>query len=431
MLVNKWIITLLLVSNGLFSAETTDLESGISLYKNKKYSKALDKLQLAFQEQPDDVDTNLYLGMTYTALEDYEASFMAFDRILIVDDDVVRAKLELARCCYELKLYDLSLQYFNEVLKLNVPKAVEDNIRLYIGRIRKTGTKHILYGKLTLSVGHDTNISSSADGTILIAGIPFAIDQDSGSYFSQTLDLRHEYRFFLEAPHTWNSDLLIYNSDYDKHIGDGISEESASTEYIKFRSGPTFNFSRWSTDLKVTAGYITSGHDDYMKSYGLENGFSYTLRENLWLNASFSFDKHKYFDEKARDAQQYRFSLSPTLLSGKNIYSFSLSVIDNHAKSSLESFISTELSVYYLRQLPWKMNASIGYTYAFNKYDSTHPLFDTVQEDRISRVSIALTKKISDKLILELKNTYTDRNSTLDIKEYERNLISISLIYNF
>lgn len=428
---NKWIVTLLLVGNGLFSAETTELESGISLYKDKEYTKALEKLQLAFQEQPDDVDTNLYLGMTYTALGDYEASFMAFDRILIVNDDVTRAKLELARCCYELKLYDLSLQYFNAVLKLNVPKAVEDNIRLYIGRMNKSGEKHMFSGRLTLSAGHDTNMGSSADDTIRIGGIPFVIESDSGNYFSQTLDLRHEYRFFLEAPHTWNSDLLIYNSDYDKHIGSGSSEESAAVQYMKFRSGPTFNFSRWSTDLKATAGYVTSGHDDYMKTFGLENGYSYTLLENLWLNASLSFDKHTYFDNKARDAQQYRFSLSPTLLSGKNIYSVSLSVTDNHAKSALESYISTELSAYYLRQLPWQMNASVGYTYAFNKYDTSHPLFNAVQEDRINRVSFALTKQLSQGLILELKNTYTDRNSTLDIKEYERNLTSISLIYNF
>jgi len=97
------------------------LEKGRQLHEKQQYEEALAVLKQAFRDAPTDLDINYQLGLTAVAAGELEYAAMTFGRMLMVDSDLPRVKLELARVYYALRTYSVSEQLFRDVLRIVAP----------------------------------------------------------------------------------------------------------------------------------------------------------------------------------------------------------------------------------------------------------------------------------------------------------------------
>lgn len=137
---------------------TESFKKGKHFFDNDKYQEAYDHLFKAFQEAPGNPNINFYLGRAAFEKGDYEAAVMAFERILIMNPGVARAKLELARSFFNLKSYELARQHFIEVLETKPPDRVQKNIENFLAAIEAAEKRHIFSGFLSTGISWDNNV---------------------------------------------------------------------------------------------------------------------------------------------------------------------------------------------------------------------------------------------------------------------------------
>ena len=75
---------------------------GKAMFEKGDLGGARAKLLAAFKLNPGDLSINFYLGRAALESNDAETAVMAFERVLMINPDLERAKLELARSYFTL-----------------------------------------------------------------------------------------------------------------------------------------------------------------------------------------------------------------------------------------------------------------------------------------------------------------------------------------
>lgn len=408
------------------------LETVKSDISNQRYDEALVQLEQIFKARPNDPEINFYLGQVYSALGDLEAAFMAYERMEIADPSLNRAKVELGQTCFKLGLYDLSRRYFEAVLEQNLPKNVEENVRLFLSRIQEDRRRHYFSGKLTLSLGADNNISGSPDGTIFLPnGLPVDVEEEGGAVFTQILDLRHEYRYFPAVPHIWATDFMFYNTMYDTKIRSGIDELNLDLRYLRLRSGPRFYFDDYNLEVKGKVGHLTSGNEDYLRTVGLEVALSTEWEQKMWLAANLGVDQRDYVDREGIDGLAWTLTVSPTWVYDSSMLSVALGGELFNADWEVNSYSQGDFSAFYIYQFAHGINLSAGYDFLYRTYDADDGVFDERRKDQVHQWTASCSKLVWQSTLLEMKYRYEIRESTLDSYEFDKHSVELALTVNF
>lgn len=132
------------LSNTIPNQSEDDLSTGINLFKSGQFEHSYEILLKAFENSPQDLELNFYLGRAAFETGNYEMAIMVFERILIISPHEHRIKLEIARAFQKLGAYNIARQYCNEVLMTNPPDTVKNNIQKFLTYMEKLN-KPIFY----------------------------------------------------------------------------------------------------------------------------------------------------------------------------------------------------------------------------------------------------------------------------------------------
>ena len=163
-------------------ADLTDIRAAyVSGQYQQVYDLALPQLDVA----EGDPEFDLYYGVAAVDSGHVNEGVFALERVLLVQPDNLRARLELARAYFLLREDSRAQQEFAEVLaqqpSANVRANVQrftDAIRLREGRYRPSSTAFVEAG-----IGYDSNVSSATDSDLLLFGfLPSTSSENSDNF---------------------------------------------------------------------------------------------------------------------------------------------------------------------------------------------------------------------------------------------------------
>ncbi len=434
-----FLLVFFLLSPPCFAAEQpsiSDYEKGKQLFLSSNFRQARDLLFKAFRQDPANPDINFYLGRAAFELGDYETALMAYERVLIMDPEATRVKLEIARCHLRLGFKEMARQYFREVQATNPPKAVWDNIDKYLKSIKEQDKRHLFAGTFTFGLDWDDNVyATPVSDRITIFGIPgFQLQGDSAKaqddqVYTTTMILNHVYRF-EDRPTSWKTTFTNFNAFYD-------TKSDLDTNYFGLNSGPVWKTDKFMWNNHLKSSYLEEENDRSLSSFGF--GSIFTLLVNQQINLTFAghFSEKNDYKNSVKDASNYLINFNPVFNFGPNrISGFFYKELED-TEVDIWDYERVGWLLQYERSLPLDLTFFASGGYQLTDYDGVDAAFFVSRSDTVQQLKTGISKLLwqsessRQNLSGQLSYTYLDSESNIDLFTYRKNVVTLSFTVGF
>lgn len=361
---------------------------------------------------------------------------MAYSRILIVDPNATRVKLELARTHLRLGNRELAKQYCNEVLDSDPPESVKQNIQKFMAAITVSEQRHFMNGMFALGLSQDSNVNvaPSANSVDVDLGliIPVTIDQEpfSDQIYSTTLLANHIFKP-EDSPFSWKTSAVNYNAFYE-------SQNIHDLNFIGISSGPVYQKQRYLWEVHAQFNSVDLEYDRYLGAYGVGTTLTTMITPTIFFTLGLTVQQEKYYQDGNMDADNYLITLGPVFTEGPNRVSVSLTTEDENADLDLDnSYGRFSIFVRYDRQLPMDFSMFTSLRFQLTQYDETDPLYINDREDTVRDLTLGFAKQAwqsqdrKQTLSGQVSYTKTLADSNIAIYEYDKDVTAAELSLSF
>lgn len=427
-------------------SQSDPFQLGKQYYEQGAYAKAYDSLFDAFMKDPGNYDINLYLARAAFEQGDYEAAIMAYERILVAYPDRTEFKLAVARCYIRLGAYQAAEQHLAEIVKdpaagTEFKKAAEGHL-LQLEQARADAAdadkkKHSISGFFIPKYSRDSNVRVSPSSNVVTTTLgditlPSAlVSEKRDDIVSSTLGLNHLYKL-SGKPFLWKNFLFVHNAR-------NSTESDLDVDLFGLTSGFTRQTDSYSWDVRGLFNQLIYQDHKYLRSAGVGGDYSVSLRPYLILKMNAGAEKKSYQQsgDEGKDATNLKVSLGPVLKKGNSEFALRLGGEDENASVDSNSYRRISGTLKYT----WKPNQDFTFSASYQRkntdYDSVATPFTVERSDDVDVFSVEVLKKIwtsaNKKLSLtpKLEYSYTDSSSNIALYEYDKNIISLSMIFMF
>jgi len=175
------IVALALIAPAVHAAEP-DFSPGSSLSQEERAQLQAQYNQLFAQmlQHPTDLDLMFSFAAVATRLGNYEAAISTLERMLLLNPDLPRVKLELGELYFHIRSYAVAQSYFQAVVAdPSVPATVKQNAQLYLTQIDKLTSLNHLAGSITAGFRYQTNANVGPSSNQVVAfGVPAILNTE-------------------------------------------------------------------------------------------------------------------------------------------------------------------------------------------------------------------------------------------------------------
>lgn len=383
---------------------------------------------------------DLLLGIAAVDSGQPTQAVFALERVLAIDPNNERARLELARAYFEAGENEASREEFNFVKSRQASADVAKTIEAYLTEIdsRISGKDSALNFYVEATTGYDSNVNGATDtSTVAIpafGNLVFTLDDvarelssgfyelDAGVGFKNRLANHENIGIFGELKgffrQTW------HRHDFDTAAADGQLG-------LRFGSGEN----AWTVSMLG-------------QSYAIDNDISRNQAGvNLqWLRMQDQSTQVSVFGQalvqrfpgqEARNVNQYTVGAGLVRLLGGDgspiVYSSVFAGIDDERDELFEDIGRKFIGVraggqYTLRE---NLNVVAGASYQYSHYGAEDRLFLERRKDHFGFVHAGLEYTMTKNLIIKPDVQYLVNSSSLPINDFNRWQLMISARYNF
>ena len=290
----------------------------------------LSRLFGLIKQDPKNLDINFAYAQLATKLERYDEALAAYERMLLVRDDLLRVKLEMAVVYMKIGNSTNAESLFIEVMDTNPPKQVEKNIRHLMAQLGKMKKLHQFSGSLTMGYQTDSNANTApTSGIQLVGGYSFPLDitslETTDDQIFTALTLRHTYTLPGRSNNFWQTEGIYYKND-----NSSLNDSEVTLKSIK--TGPTFTFPEWKSRASLRVQYTDTNldHRDYQQAFRQEVSWYQEVHPQLSLEVIAS-----------RDWKRHHNSPSSSLYTLRNGNAWEYKAILTYAMSQKEMALLT------------------------------------------------------------------------------------------
>ena len=242
----------------------------------------------AFQEtlrQPANLDVLFKFASLAAQTGDFEGAISALERMLLIDSNLPRVRLELGLLYYRLESYEAARTYLEAALKSpNLPADVRTRAQDLLNQIAAKGKKSAFSGEFFLGWRYQSDANlGPATSSVQLFGQPANLNSagvgtpDWGVV--STAQIRHRYDFGLQDKSALETQFSFYGNRQ-------FSQWQANVELLDLTTGPRFQafkgtFEDFTLKPFLDAGYIWVADSPY---YGSVAG---GLESNVLLGTGF------------------------------------------------------------------------------------------------------------------------------------------------
>lgn len=372
-------------------------------------------------------------GLAAYAAGDYAKAATDFERVVALDPMHHRARLELGRTYYAQGRLDEARKEFEAVLAYNPPETVQKNINIFLDRIERENKRFNLSLRLSAGVLYDDNVNiGPASDLISIRPTSFGgstLDTLTVSPDSQPQESWGEFAegaVYMQYDTGAKGDWLImsgvdyYETWLDEHTDREVLYGDVYAGPARIRKDNIIN-------LPVRYAHIDQGSDSLVDILGVAPAYVVAFRDDLLNSLGLTAEQRNYADFNERDSVYTELRDQVTLLYDNKNKSVTAAVgaFDENADSDVNSNSGVLASLSASIDLPWKSRLDVKGGYRGSWYDDPDPLAPEDRVDQEFQGLVQLTKQFTKDWGIGLLYQYTNRDSTFDLYQYERNFVNL------
>ena len=400
-----------------------------SLYQLKQYEKAYQMALVLEGEHSGDAKFDFAFGMTALESGHLDQAVFAFERVLMMEPNNHRARLELARTHYFLGDYVSAKTEFNTVKQTQTPENVQKNIERFLTLIaeRELKSRHSFSSEIGLNIGYDSNVNSATDNeTSFLELGNLNPDDDSISHEDEfhELDLDVTYGYLLNKKTKLFSELSV-------HSRDNVDMDSFDTLSATAKLGASFLFSSSKLRLPLQYQHFNLDGSSFRKMLSLGAEYTAQLDTHRYLLGFVQVGEFEYPDQEVRDATFYVLGLGMIRQVGNT--TFTLSVYggvedtDDIGEYHGRDYLGLRLRADY--DLPNKHHIYAGLTTQHSNHHDDFPLQTKARKDEMYQLSLGWDWMWRPAWQLKAQASAYDNQSNIEIYTYTREVISVSVVY--
>jgi len=414
------------------SKKTDNFSDAKKAFLNKEYKKAYDSFYQIFLNNLDNPNINFYLGRSAFMLGRFDEAISAYERVLFIDENATRVKLELARCHMANNSDELAKTIFLEILKTEIPQNVRINIKKNLEILENKKVRNTFSGIFIVGVGWDDNIESLSTNYI---------SEVTDSVFTSTNSLQSAWTHqeMLALNHTYKySDTIDIKNNALFFMKNHAGFSQRNIQFIQFFPALSFKYSnQLSVDYTFIYNRVLLDRKSLISNYAFHPKLQFINSKSLILEASLKYQKKSNDDSnnKDRDAMFYETSLNAQVihtdkLSTTNELKYAqekkirgvLTDVDYNLYS-----LSTAAVYKFTDDLSVSLKAKLFHKSYLEKYIPTK----NKRVDNEYQGYFSTTYMLSKKNILQAEYIYTDHQSNYNDFEFKKNTFTINFISMF
>ncbi len=386
------------------------------------------KLVLAhvLQITPNDNQAIFLVGLIAVAEKRYDAAIDEFRRILAVEPDRERVRLELARAFFLDADYDNAERNFKFARAGDLPPETKTTIDQYLAAIIRLRRWSYNVG---VALADDTNVNGATSvHTVDLYGLPFTLSDNARrkSGAGIALDLGGEWSPLLWEQTKARLGGAVHRLEYGGHSFDDMT--------ISVYAGPEFLFSRWQVDTLVTSFRRWYGGEPYNEGIGGRGIVSYIVTPALQLTTAFDLQTVSYRVARFQNGllTSANIALGYTL-SPSSIVRLSGGIASQEAKLAAFANSTYWLALDYYRDLPWGFSGNFQPAYSWTHYNAALAAFGVIRADRTLALRLdVLNRRIEyGGFAPRLSYIYGSQQSSIALYRFSRNQVQLGLTRQF
>jgi tetratricopeptide (TPR) repeat protein len=404
----------------------SDTAAAQLLVANNRLDDARKLLEYILSARPEDRDALFLLGNVAVAQGKQDEAISLFRRLLVLEPDAERVRLELARAFFLKGDYQNADRQFRFARAGDIPDATKENIDHFLGAISRLREWAFDFA---LGLAPDTNQNAATSASqVQIFGLPFTLDPNARSQSGVGLA--------GSANGEWSP---LVSDNIKARIGAGISR----TEYsggnfddmtLSGYAGPQFLYPDWDFSLLATGFQRWYANKSFVSGIGGKLAGEYGITSNLLAGGSVGIQAvtDRFTPEQSGTLTttqvQAAYVLSPSSLA-----QLQLGFNRQEAKIGAYSYSGIWVSAAYQRDLPMGFSASFQPAWFVTRYDEALPAFGKKRADDTLMLNLALLNRRLDYhgFTPRFSYTFTDQRSNLALYSYTRHQFQIGLTSQF
>ncbi|AFL69811.1 tetratricopeptide repeat protein [Sulfurospirillum barnesii] len=400
-------------------------------FEAKEYDKAYDLLDTLSGEMATHAQVHFYLGLCAIELQKYDEALAAFDRVLILDPNHVRTKLEIARIYYISGQYEQASVEIKSVLMENLPFDVKNNVESFKANLEQKLTKTAWLASVSIGVIHDSNANNTGMSQFNYLSFPINSDKEkSDTYMYTSAGLTNIYDIGQRGDWLVESNALFYLK-MNRHIQDN------NLALVSLSTKPYWTQNAYRIGFPISFDRVYLSGEGYAKvlQAGMEG--TYLIDEKSMLLPSVSLKRTAYSDDDTLDANAHLWALTykrsfgddPIILSIGSSYEKSHKLRGTGLNVDADTWThKIEASKELMRQL----TGSLYYAYEDKDYDVKDFGFNNPhRKDKENTYSASLSYALSKTSSLNAILSYKDQKSTQEPYEYSKKTVGLNYIKSF
>ena len=412
---------------------------------------AYDAAFKAMMADPGNLDKAFAFAGLAIDVGDFDGAISALERMLLIDPNLPRVKLELGVLYYRVGSYQVAQNYLNEALESpNVPPEVSEKANRFLREIDKRLARNRFSGSIYAGMRYQSNANAGPSGTnVRVLGVDatlsdqFTSKEDFNGFAAA--QVKHEFDFQNQRGDTLESTLLLYGTRQ-------IEQTQVNLGYAELTTGPRFRFATDSVGTVTVRPYGLVDFvalDDARYYWAPGGGLNVNDAITPMTTADIVFEARdlRYRDSFKRPFNTDRNGLELRGQVGATQVLFDIlqigayfGVIDQDAQLTSEANReydgTVSVGVLYRPplvpgELPW--NTAIQATRAWINYREPDPTIDpgVTRRDRDWRLSLSTSVPITDQWGINITAARFMRDSSLPNFEYTNTSVAVGATFRF
>lgn len=407
-------------------------DEAFGFYTAGNFQKAYELFDSLWEASAEDPEVNFYLGRSALELKRYDDAGIAFDRVLMVNPNHDRTRLEMARLYFETQQYEAAQRELDGITSEKLPQNVQDMVTSMRRSLGTHESPHSVRGALMLALDYDTNIANDVGRGITQNVFTSINDRRKSAGLAEILLFNHAYDMGEKGGWRWESTFLGYNKNLNNHSDRDLL-------IFTLGSGPTYTFDSYKLSFLASYDKVHLGAEDYLGTAGFGINLKKILSPSLLIEGDISTKRTLYADAASTsdfDAMIYSLGMRQSFDNGGLLLSAYLSYKDDSERDNAAVQYGVSKAEWACRleaskEITKGLRGSVAYTYKDIAYDEYDTLLLVDRSDKEHYYSLGLTYAIDKDSSISLNHSYTDHNSNNALGEYTKNVTSLAYIRNF
>jgi len=217
-----------------------------------------DRLFQEVLKQPDNLDLLFRFAGLAVQLGNYESAISSYERMLLLNPNLSRVKLELGALYFRLGSMQAARRYFDDAADdPGVPPVVLSRVESFLKRIDEQSARSVWFGSAALLARYQSNANAGPDDNIVRAlGVDSVLDNEfqaraDGAIYGY-VSLRNSYRIDIgsDAPTLGFDDgrslsldnEVFWQTDLQAYYSEQFVVTDVNVGLLSLESGPEFEF---------------------------------------------------------------------------------------------------------------------------------------------------------------------------------------------